>query len=301
VKTRFVTILLLFICGFAVAQDDTLQEPNYRFRKTALITTAATGYAASMTGLYYAWYSNYPQSSFHFINDNNEWLQMDKIGHGASAYQIGRIGYEAMRWAGYSEKPSALIGGSAGFVYLTVIEILDGFSAEWGASGGDLIANTTGSMLFIGQQLLWKEQKIMLKYSYHPTPFAAYRPGLLGKNHAEQWLKDYNGQTYWLSFNINSLLRNKDIFPDWFCLSIGYSATGMTGAVENPLSDNGQPIPWFERNRQFYFSADVDLSKIKTRYRGVNMFLNVVNFIKIPFPALEYNNKKGLILHPLYF
>jgi len=301
VKNIFAVILLLCLGNMAKAQNDTMRQVNYRFRKTALITTAATGYTASMTGLYYAWYSNYPQSSFHFFNDNNEWLQMDKIGHGSSAYQIGRIGYEAMRWAGYDEKPSALIGGSAGFIYLTVIEILDGFSAEWGASGGDLIANSTGSMLFIGQQLLWKEQKIMLKYSYHPTPYAVYRPGLLGKNHAERWLKDYNGQTYWLSFNLNSLLRNKALVPDWFCLSVGYSATGMTGATENSLVDHDRPIPWFERNRQIYFSADIDLSKINTKFKGLNMFLNVVNFIKIPFPALEYNNKKGLILHPVYF
>ena len=56
--------------------------------------------------------------------------------------------------------------------FLTIIEILDGQSAEWGASSGDLIANSLGSFLAIGQELKWNEQRIQLKYSYIPSQWA---------------------------------------------------------------------------------------------------------------------------------
>ena len=77
----------------------------------------------------------------------------------------------------------------------TIIEVLDGFSYGWGASSGDLIANTTGSLFAIGQALKWNEQRIQLKYSYKPSEWADMNPEKLGNNHLERALKDYNGQT----------------------------------------------------------------------------------------------------------
>ena len=73
-----------------------------------------------------------------------------------------------------------------------------------GASWGDLIANTSGTFAFISQELFWKEQRIQMKYSFKPSKYAKYRPDLLGSNFLQQSLKDYNGQVYWLSFNINA-------------------------------------------------------------------------------------------------
>ncbi len=51
-----------------------------------------------MVGLYSAWYSNYPQTNFHFFNDNNEWKQVDKVGHAYSAYieSYGKYGNVAL-------------------------------------------------------------------------------------------------------------------------------------------------------------------------------------------------------------
>ncbi|MEJ6491389.1 MAG: hypothetical protein QNL60_02870 [Flavobacteriales bacterium] len=57
-------------------------------------------------------------------------------------------------------------------------------------------ANALGSGLFLGHHLLWKEQRIVLKFSSHPTEFAKYRPEVLGSSYPERLLKDYNGQTY---------------------------------------------------------------------------------------------------------
>lgn len=269
-------------------------------RLTPVIISGAALYAGSMTGLYMTWYSNYPQSAFHFFNDNNEYLQMDKVGHFTTTYNISRLSYNTLRWTGLTEKQSVLYGGGMGIMYLTIVEILDGFSAEWGFSPGDMTGNTLGATLFVGEQLLWKEQRLQMKWSYHQTIYPQYRPDLFGKSTATQWLKDYNGQTYWISTNIKSFLSKESKFPAWLNLAVGYGAEGMTGAAYNSLSYNGKVIPPYNRYRQFYLSGDIDLSRIKTRSKTLHMILNALSFIKIPFPALEFSQGK-IVTHAFYF
>lgn len=286
-----------------IGQNDTTKlksEEVNKARLNGIIIAGSALYAGSMTGLYLLWYKDYPQSNFHFYNDNDEWLQHDKSGHAFSSYYIGVAGYESLRWAGLDERKATWFGGGLGFVYLSVVEILDGFSAEWGASGGDLIANGLGSALFISQQLAWKEQKIKIKWSFHLTKYAQYNPRLMGSNFPERMLKDYNGQTVWLSANIHSFLQKESKFPKWLNVAVGYGGEGMTGAVNNPGQLNGVPLPHFDRYRQFYIAPDIDLSKIKTRNKSMNLVLDVLGFFKFPLPAIEIN-KNGMKFHPAYF
>jgi hypothetical protein len=280
---------------FSAADTNTINKK----RLAGVIATGSVAYLGSMVALYFAWYKNHPQTSFHFYNDFPEWQQMDKGGHMVASYYIGMLGYESFRWAGLERKKAIWYGGSFGSVYLSAIEILDGFSDGWGFSPGDLAANTLGSAMFISQQLCWDEQRVLLKYSYHPTKFASYRPEVLGANHLERMLKDYNGITYWLSVNPNSF--GLDRCPRWLNIALGYSATGMTGGSQNIYGyHNDRFIPFYSRERQFLFSFDIDLSKIKTRSQPLGMVLKALGFIKIPFPALEFNTNKKFVFHPLY-
>lgn len=262
----------------------------------------ATGvlYGGSMVGLYHLWYKNYPQSSFHFINDNNEWQQLDKAGHVTTAYSLGVIGFESMRIAGVDNNKAAWLGGSLGLLYLTSMEVLDGFSAEWGASSGDVVANITGTAAFISQQLIWKEQRILIKWSARHTPFAAYRPNLLGSNFTERILKDYNGHTYWLSGNIKSFVGKDSRFPGWINIAAGYSGTGMLGASSNPAVYESVDLPYYDRYRRYFISPDIDLSRIKTNNKTAAYILKIMGFVKIPMPAIEFN-KNGIQFHALYF
>ncbi len=241
------------------------------------------------------WYSDYPRSSFKTINDSNEWLQMDKLGHVFSSYQLGRLGANTLNWAGVSQKDQLLYGGTLGLGFLTAVEIFDGFSQEWGFSWSDMAANAAGTGLYIGQELLWEEQRILLKYSFHRTRFAQKRPDILGNGLAEEFLKDYNGQTYWLSANVNSFLKTGSI-PNWLNLALGYGAEGMlTGDANDPL------FPDQNRTRQFYLSLDVDLTRIRTNSNVLKTIFSVFNVIKIPFPALEFNNRGRVKWHYIYF
>jgi hypothetical protein len=199
---------------------------------------------------------------------------------------------------GYTSKKSILLGGATGFIFLTSVEILDGFSAAWGASPSDVIANSAGYAFLVAQELAWKEQRVMLKFSMTPSPYAKYRPDLLGKNFQEQLLKDYNAQTYWLSLNVGSFMKSHPQFPKWLNVAVGYGADGMISAEADK---SGKLNESFSRTRQFYLSLDLDLHRIKTKKLWLNTLLQTVGFIKIPFPTLEYNTDKGFDFHPLMF
>lgn len=274
---------------------------KYRKRLRGVIGAEAGLYALSMAGLYSLWYKDYPQSHFHFFDDNNEWLQMDKAGHFVTSYYISRLTAYSVRWAGMSHRNSVWYGGVAGFAFMTTIEILDGFSAEWGASAGDLIANSSGALLYVSQELLWRDQRITLKYSWHPTNYPGYRPDILGQSRPQQVIKDYNGITLWASANINAFGIGKSWIPPWLNLAVGYGADGMTGAVANSDSYNGKPIPPFNRVRQFYLTFDIDLARIPVKSKWLKLLFQAVGFLKIPAPALEYNSGGQFIFHPVYY
>jgi hypothetical protein len=291
-KIAFLFIsILFFFQGIAQhsfwKKSDTL---DIKKRRT-LIIGESSAYVVSMVGLNQLWYANYPKSNFHTINDNNEWLQMDKMGHAMTSYYIGKLGMELVSWTGDSKKNQLLYGAGLGFTFLTTIEIFDGYSKEWGFSTGDIIANASGTTLLVGQELLWKEQRIQYKYSFHQTRFANQNTALLGSNLIEQTLKDYNGQTYWLSANLWSFSKESKI-PKWLNVAVGYGAENMISgyAQEN---DN--------RYRQFYLSLDLDLTKIKTKSKFLNSIFKTLNFIKIPAPTLSYSKEKQFKFHYLYF
>ncbi len=271
--------------------SDSLNKP----RRNAVVITETSLATITLLGLNQLWYADYPRSSFKTIDDSSEWLQMDKLGHMFSSYQLGSIGANTLNWAGVRKKDQLLYGATLGFTFLTAVEIMDGFSEEWGFSWTDIAANAAGTALYIGQELLWEEQRILLKYSFRRTQYAQQRPDILGDGFVEELLKDYNGQTYWLSTNINSFLKTDDI-PNWLNLAFGYGAEGMlTGDPNDPLFLNQ------ERIRQYYLSLDIDLSRIKTNSHVLKTIFDVLNLIKIPFPTLELNSNGRLKMHSLYF
>lgn len=274
--------------------SDTL---NSKRTKAVIISEVAVS-AVALVGLNQLWYADYPRSNFHFINDNNDWLQMDKAGHVYSSYHLGRLGSEMLQWSGASSKQQLIYGAGLGFAFLTAVEVLDGFSSEWGASTGDVIANATGTALYVSQELLWKEQRITPKFSFHTTRYAKQRPEILGSSFSEQILKDYNGQTYWLSANLKSFFKDSKI-PKILNVAIGYGADGMlSGKPENSDFISNENLP---RSRQFYLSLDLDLTKIETNSHFLKTFFSVFSVLKIPAPTIEYTVNEGFRTHILYF
>jgi hypothetical protein len=303
-KTAIFFILLsVSFFSEATAQNklDSFLKPsdslNLQRRNSVLISETVLA-ASVLVGLNQIWYADYPRSSFHTINDNSEWLQMDKAGHVFSSYHLGNFGKSTLAWSGVSKKNQLIYGSTLGFAFLSVVEVMDGYSSNWGASLGDVGANAAGTALFISQELLWKEQRIVPKFSFHTTPYASARPNVLGSSLSEQILKDYNGQTYWLSTNVHSFFKGSKI-PTWFNIAVGYGAEGMITGNEELV--NTVFLPESERFRQFYFSFDADLTKIKTKSHLLKTVFEIFNTIKIPAPTFEISSRGDFKFHYFYF
>jgi hypothetical protein len=300
-RAHYVVKAVLFLCIlvlqqthiFAQSADTTSGIIKKRF--VPMVTIVGVGYTGAMIGLNELWYKNEPRTSFHFFNDNNQWMQMDKVGHAMTAFHESRLAVDLLKWSGVPEKKAIWYGSMAGIIFQAPIELFDGYSAAYGASVGDLAANTAGSLMVLGQHLLWKEIRIQMKVSFHQTRFAPMRPNVLGKNLMQQMLKDYNGQTYWLSGNISSFLKKETRFPKWLNIAVGYSAENMVYALREDNIQNG-----FTPYRQYFLSVDADLQRIKTRSKVLKKVFYVLDMIHLPAPALEIN-KDGVRLHPIYF
>ena len=234
---------------------------------------------------------------------------MDKIGHAWSAYTLSLVSTNTWKWAGLSDKKSAILGSASGFAFLTVIELLDAYSARWGWSWSDVAANSLGTGLFLSQELLWKEQRIQFKFSFHRKDYVdetlnVRSDELFGSTTRERMLKDYNGQTYWLSANMKSFLKDSRL-PPWLNIAIGYGADGMFGGTENKAYDGNGNITFdrtdIPRVRQFYLAPDVDLTKIKTNKKWLRTVFLLLNSLKFPAPALMVDSKGKVKVYGIYF
>lgn len=255
-------------------------------------------YGGSLAGLSAMWYSKQLRSSFHFFDDNAEWLQVDKTGHMYSAYQLGRASHALWMWAGLDNRKAAWAGGLSGLAFQSLIEVMDAFSEEYGFSTGDYFANVAGTAAFISQQLGWGEQRIKLKFSSLPRGYKGYdlkdrAVDIYGSSFPEKLLKDYNHQTYWLSADI-AVLFDSDFWPSWLNVAIGYGADGMFGARSNVAVYDNHVFDRSDirRRRQWYLSPDLNFSRIRTEKKGVRVLLFLLDSFKFPTPAIELSGGK---------
>ena len=257
-------------------------------RRNAVVISETVLFVGGIMQINKPFKSDHSIAKFHCINDNLKCLQIDKFAHLFSSYQIGSLSYNALQWSGVSQKNKLIFGAGMGFVFLTSVEIFDGFKK--GTSFGDIAANAVGTSLFVSQELLWKEQRIIPKYSFHPM--GANSTDIISTDLGKMKYNvgcEFDAQTFWLSVNLYSFFKQSAL-PKWLNLAVGYGVEGISGAFI-------KSSPY----RQLYFSLDVDLSKIQTHSHFLKTLFYVFNTIKIPAPTIEVSAFGHAKLHLLYF
>lgn len=81
--------------------------------------------------------------------------------------------------------------------------------------------------------------------------------------------------------------------PRWLNIAIGYGAKGMYGGRINQWIDKeGIAFDYSEikRVRLFYLSPDIDLTRISTQSKFLKTMFFILNFVKIPAPALQLSS-----------
>jgi hypothetical protein len=311
-----------------------LKEKSYNFGDAIskfllkkLLFFFSLAYFTALYGANLLWYKHHDFSNFHWFDDLAEWQQMDKLGHIFTAFHLSSFAFIFLSFVQTrlflprleQIKNSSFIiflSASIGFLLLSSIEILDGFSVAYGASVYDLIANLLGSFIFAFQRLFFQKIVLQPKFSFHFSDFATQRPSVLGDSWLAQFLKDYNGQTYWYSVNVYqlfylmakktpfgqvtqlldlSLTIPKDKFQ-FISLAFGFSASNMVFGRDFQNEQVGI-IPF----RRYFISLDIDLPTLKSQYRFINSLGFLANLLHLPLPALEWNERDGFVWHWIYF
>jgi len=284
-------------------------------KNSHLIKYSSLGvYAIGSFSLYEFWYKDFDQTNFHLFDDLGEWSNMDKMGHIHASYQQANLLYKGYKWSGESENKAILWSSLSSLAFQSAIEIMDGFSSAWGFSITDYSANLVGITSFALQQKLWNEQKIQFKLSYWPENYAVTpilesstvsiknrANSLFGSSFPEQFLKDYNAQTYWISFNPKLIFGNLEV-PDWLNISLGYGADNLFGGFENRWTQDNEVffVNDLVRKQQFILALDYDLSKIKTKNKFLRTVLDILNAFKWPSPGIEVTSQGELKFHLLF-
>ena len=304
-----------FLHNFLATSDTFRQD-----RLNMVLGAEAAVYSAAVYALYQYWYKDYPSDPFHFFNDNREWLQQDKAGHVFTAYFEANLTTGLYKWTGMEPRKAYWAGFATASIFQLTIEMFDAYSEKWGFSMGDFAANTLGAGLSLGQNLLWEEQRIQIKFSQHFPDYANYDPivrqraqSLYGTAAPEQLVKDYNGLTTWISVNPYKFMRQDTWWPKWLMVSGGYGANGLLGGFENYwctdplirpedcLAENRIDYTNVPRYRQYYLSLDLDLQSIETDSPFWNMMFELLSIIKVPMPTIEFNGDGRVNFYSIYF
>lgn len=322
-RLAFIGILSIISIGVIngqISQFNKFFTPADTLNKTRFnvaLTSSSVIYTGFSYGLYNTWYKQYPQTNFHLFNDWNEWNKMDKAGHVYTAYFQGVLCYKGAKWTGLEEDKAILVGAICGSLFQTTIEMMDSFSDKWGFSIGDFAANAVGVGAFVTQQKAWGEQRINLKVSSWPQSYSAQNlislsgnanttvkdrsEDLFGSGYAESFLKDYNAQIIWASFNLKSFMSKESNIPDWLNVAVGYGSENMLGGFENEWISENEIFrldnDLYPRYKQYYLGLDIDLTRIKVKSPFLKSLLSVLNIFKLPLPAFEVNSQGKFKVH----
>jgi hypothetical protein len=229
-------------------------------------------------------------SDFHFENDFDYALNLDKFGHFASGVMMGESFYEGYRWAGISEFYSYLFAGFSAMATHIAIDVKDGYSPEWGFSIFDVLSGGLGGFLPMAERYVPLFKYIDLKWSYWINSNAYY-----DSNHAASggvFTDDYVNQTFWLSVKPYRLLPEsaRKYYPSWLAIAVGLSIDEKVFTKE--------PHP----RREVYVALDYDLEAFRPQSRLARTIVKALNYFKLPAPTIQvYPEFHWYLLYPIKF
>lgn len=107
---------------------------------------------------------------------------------------------------------------------------------------------------------------------------------MLGDSKLNYWLKDYNGQTFWLTSSLGVWGVTKKKWAKPISIAFGYSADNMLNELDNSKIPNNLQL---NRYKQYYIGLDIDWSQIEVKRKSVKVLFYLLDKVKIPFPSIE--------------
>lgn len=268
-------------------ENNTLTLKQKQFRTGLLISGFTLGTAL------YGYFSWWDKNSSEFRVRHEGWFEADtpnggadKLGHAYSFYVSTRLMRNGFEWAGHNRKRAAQLAGLTSGAVSLGVEVMDGFTEEYGFSTEDVIMNLTG----IGVGVLLEtypqwDELFDLRLQYWPSDDARrlndYDP-----------LADYSGQTYLLitkASGVASLRKLK--WLRYLELALGYGTRGY----QPTDGTSTQPT-----NRNLYYGLSLNLSQLlndtlfKTskpeKSRTQKVTENILEYLQMPGTALLFKH-----------
>jgi len=236
-----------------------------------------------------AWWRD-QRTSFHFVDDGDYALNVDKAGHFLGGAFGAFLGRKSLEWSGVSQEVSVLGGSAMGALFELYVEFEDGFARDWGFSRGDAYADLIGAVWPVAQYYVKPVASLQPKFTYFPST------KFLNGTHQGNAIDDYEGQTYWLGVHLHGLLPQtlKSYWPSWLGLAFGVSIRNMPTREELLIDPRKSPV------RSLILALDYDFTQILPMNSWWwRTLAEALNFVHFPSPAIRIS--PNYIAYGLYF
>lgn len=230
------------------------------------------------------------RGTFHFAEDGKYAMYIDKAGHFYGTFLSSYVLSQTLIECGLSYNWACAVGGLLGLGYTTYVEVLDGFSRDWGFCPSDFYADIAGALYFLGYSHISFLQNFTPKFMYFPPRwFNSY-----SRKPSTMFIDDYSAHTFWISVNVYNLLPKevKSFYPRWLDISVGFAVRNLCDPL-NPANNCNpnvsEPVYHFVwGNRKIILALDYDLVKLLPDGSPFwNWLKQSLNYFKLPSPALE--------------
>jgi hypothetical protein len=260
------------------------------YRTSARTTVGAAAVGGNLVLYQYfkqAWWSGEPADHMWINWERHEsFREMDKFGHAYGGFHLSRLGADLLQGACIGDRKAAWWGAAYAAAFQLQIELWDAKQKDYGFSPPDLMANSAGAALAVGQQYAPRLRFVKPTISYARTA-ASKRFGRAQGSELRP-TTDYSGQTYWLSFDVDSLLPDaaSRYWPGFLRASIGHSITDYI----DPVTGRGL---W--ARREILLSLDLDPEKLPGQNPLWRRVKHELSYYRFPAPAIRLSpSAKGV-------
>ncbi|MEJ2647169.1 MAG: DUF2279 domain-containing protein [Sedimentisphaerales bacterium] len=218
---------------------------------------------------------DYYSSSFRFKNEG--WLDpdtdyggADKFGHAFGGYALTSVYNTIYKDFGYSDKQAIAYGALSSWALLTLVEVGDGFSKDYGFSIQDEAFNTAG---------------VGLSYLRHRYPALAdifdYRlewvPSKVFRSGDADPFTDYEGQKYLVALKPDGILKTDNSLLKAIELDFGFYTRGYDVHGGNP-------------RRYIFYGVGLNVTYIIEQLTGHRLG-GFFNYIQMPFTYIPFRSR----------
>jgi uncharacterized protein YfiM (DUF2279 family) len=250
-----------------------------RLAQSAVGATFVGGNLALYEYFRRAWWSGTKAPFFVNYDWDGSFRDQDKLGHLIGGFLLSEGGRELLQAACMSEKKATIWAVAYAAAFQLQIEYWDGTQAKYGFSPPDLLFNTIGQGLSLSHAFVPAMRAVMPTMSYRRTQ--ALRNVQAGRIPGDlRPTVDYSGQTYWLSVDVDTLLRGraKELWPGLLRVSVGHTISDWV----NPATGD-----FVRAQRRFMLSLDLDPLKLPGQAPWWVTIKKGLRHYHFPSPALE--------------